>query len=86
MAGKYAANLKNTTRQISRKDAKARLKGINLESVAAGNKSAIRPGSTLASFDPVFHLLLGDNAQGKTNILETTSNRHLPLPARLCYI
>jgi DNA replication and repair protein RecF len=39
-----------------------------------------------ADFTPGFHLLLGDNAQGKTNILETTSNRYLPLPARLCYI
>jgi hypothetical protein len=33
-----------------------------------------------------FHLLLGNNAQGRTNILETTSNRYLPLPAQLCYI
>ena len=39
-----------------------------------------------ADFAPGFHLLLGDNAQGKTNILETTSNRYLPWPARLCYI
>jgi recombinational DNA repair ATPase RecF len=39
-----------------------------------------------ADFAPGFHLLLGDNAQGKTNILEATANRYLPLPARLCYI
>jgi DNA replication and repair protein RecF len=39
-----------------------------------------------ADFSPGFHLLLGDNAQGKTNILKTASNRHLPWPARLCYI
>jgi hypothetical protein len=37
-------------------------------------------------FAPGFHLLPGDNAQGKMNILETASNRYLPWPARLCYI
>jgi hypothetical protein len=39
-----------------------------------------------ADFAPGFHLLPGNNAQGKTNILETTSNRYLSLPAKLCYI
>jgi hypothetical protein len=37
-----------------------------------------------ADFAPGFHLLLGDNAQGKTNVFEAISNRYLPLPARLC--
>jgi hypothetical protein len=37
-----------------------------------------------ADFVPGFHLLLGDNAQANTDFHETTPNRYLPIPARLC--
>ena len=58
-----------------------RKKNLHRDEIRFSRATALR-----TRFIASCHLLPGDNVQGKTNILEATANRYLPLPARLCYI